>query len=369
MVRLAGAVTMAVADAFGPDVMLRRLADPWWFQAFGCVLGFDWHSSGLTTVTCGAIKEAQSIYGDEMGILAAGGKGGTSRNTPREITATADRLGITAGDRLVDASRMSAKVDSAALQDGFPVYQHNFFFTPSGTWCVVQQGMHEASGWARRYHWLGEHVADFVCEPHEAVRGPGRAEPLNMVAEEAAGSRQASAELVQERPDAVVSELKRMQEGPTLFAPARHPLLPTDVNLERLEKTVRSAHEAHPEDFRNLLGTAGVGPATVRSLALVAELIYDTPPSRRDPASIQAERPVASHASSGRSAPWRRWADYAYAHGGKDGTPFPVDRTTYDRTVDVLTDAVKKARVGRTEKREALRRLATLDREVDRATS
>ncbi len=170
MKELAGSITMAVVDAFGPEEMLRRLADPWWFQAFGCVLGFDWHSSGLTTVTCGAMKEAQRKLGDEMGLLVAGGKGGVSRNTPHEITTQADRLAITDGDKLIHASRMSAKVDSAAVQDGYQIYTHHFFYTASGKWCVVQQGMNDDNGWARRYHWLGETVEDFVCEPHHGVQ-------------------------------------------------------------------------------------------------------------------------------------------------------------------------------------------------------
>lgn len=197
MWRLAGAITMAVVDAYGPAEMLRRLADPWWFQAMGCVIGMDWHSSGITTVTCGALKQAQRHFGDDLGILIAGGKGGTSRQTPAEIAAAADRLAISGGERLVHASKMSAKVDSAALQDGYDLYHHSFFFTPAGEWCVVQQGMSDKTRYARRYHWLGAAVDDFVREPHNAVQdlagspdaGP-TVEPsgqllLNMVASEA----------------------------------------------------------------------------------------------------------------------------------------------------------------------------------------
>ena len=169
MTTLAGAVSCAIVEEFGPDELLRRLSDPWWFQAFGCVLGFDWHSSGVTTVTCGALKEAAKNVGQDLGIQVAGGKGKASRKTPREISEAAEQQGISDGEKLIYASRMSAKVDSAAVQDNFQVYQHTFFFTPSGTWCVVQQGMHEASGWARRYHWLGENTDDFVREPHNAV--------------------------------------------------------------------------------------------------------------------------------------------------------------------------------------------------------
>lgn len=353
MARLAGAVTMAIVDEHGPETMLERLSDPWWFQAFGCVLGFDWHSSGLTTVTCGALKEATKLFGDDLGILVAGGKGGTSRRAPDEIAAASDRHGITGGERLIHASRISAKVDSSAVQDGYQVYHHSFIFTPSGAWCVVQQGMNTDNGQARRYHWLGETVDDFVCEPHAAlhdaaVSGDTQANdhtPLNMVAQDAEASRRASTALVRDDPQLLLDAVDHATQGPTLFAPRHHWILPTDVNGSRLRKIVRTAHEAHPKDFETLLGTTGVGPATVRSLALLAEVIYDAPACRQD-------------LSMGRRRDVRRWTDYSYAHGGKDGTPFPVDRATYDRNIAVLTDAVRQARLGLTEKRDALKRLA-----------
>jgi hypothetical protein len=358
MWRLAGAVTMAVVDDRGPAEMLRRLSDPWWFQAFGCVLGFDWHSSGVTTVTCGAMKEAYKHFGADLGLHVAGGKGATSRHTPREIADVSDRFAITSGAELVHASKMSAKVDSAGLQDGYDLYHHCFLFTTGGEWAVVQQGMNDATRYARRYHWLGGESLDFVREPHNAVSdlaaddddaspAPGEQLLLNMVAEEAGANRRASAELVRWNPDRLMYEARRLTEGPSLFAPAHHALLPQDANLPRLEKIVRHAHERNPQDFATLLGTGGVGAATVRSLSLLAELIYDAPASHRDP----AHQPPPNKDG-------RRWADYAYAHGGKDGTPFPVDRSTYDRSIAVLTDAVRKARVGDREKTEALRRLA-----------
>jgi hypothetical protein len=357
---------MAIVDEFGPMEMLRRLSDPWWFQAFGCVLGFDWHSSGVTTVTCGALKEAAKAHGDDLGIIVAGGKGGTSRKTPQEIADAADRRAISGGDGLIYASRMSAKVDSAAVQDGFGIYHHAFFFTTGGAWCVVQQGMDEHSGWARRYHWLGENVHDFVCEPHEAVqdlsepaaKATGQTKRqlmlLNMVAEEAEENRDASARLVQENPDWVLQEIVRCTEGPTLFAPARHRVLESDVNLKRLKRLIVDAHERHPDDFERLLGVPGVGAVAVRSLSLLADIIFDAPPSHRDPA-----KPRVPTGSEERDA--RQWVDYSYAHGGKDGTPFPVDRPTYDRNIAVLNDAVRKARLGENEKFNALRRLAKME--------
>jgi hypothetical protein len=390
MTKLAGAVTTAIVEEFGPDEMLRRLADPWWFQALACVLGFDWHSSGVTTVTCGAIKQAAAARGADLGIFVAGGKGAASRKTPEEIARAADRHAIVAGERLIYASRTSAKVDSAAVQDGFALYHHTFFFTPAGQWCVVQQGMNDQSGWARRYHWLAESVDDFVCEPHHAVEDLGRAADdvpaaappggtpppqlppkggtaggqaglrqltlLNMVAREASDNRRASAALVREPPDWLWSEVQRCTEGPTLFAPARHPVLPPDVNSRRLKQILRRAHQRNPQDFEALLGTEGVGAATIRSLSLLAEIIFLAPPSRRD----LAPRQGAGQEIGGGAREPRRWADYSYAHGGKDGTPFPVDRDTYDRNIAILGDALRRARLGENEKFDALRRLSRL---------
>jgi hypothetical protein len=369
MTKLAGAVTRAIVEEYGPGEMLRRLSDPWWFQALGCVLGFDWHSSGVTTVTCGALKEAAKTCGGDLGILVAGGKGAVSRKTPQEIAAAADRHAIAAGERLIYASRMSAKVDSAAVQDGFTIYHHTFFFTPDGQWCVVQQGMNEESGWARRYHWLAESVDDFVCEPHAAVRdlGENPAEVprggrqlllLNMVAEEAGENRRGSAALVRESPDWLLGEIEHFTKGPTLFAPARHPVLELDVNAKRLKKILVAAHEQDPRDFETLLGLPGIGAATVRSLSLLAEIIFQAPPSHRDPTVRVSTAAPAGEEIIDMTDKSRRWADYSYAHGGKDGTPFPVDRETYDRNIIVLAAAVRKAKLGEREKFDALRRLA-----------
>jgi hypothetical protein len=367
MTKLAQAITMAIVDEFGPAEVLRRLADPWWFQALGCVLGFDWHSSGITTVTCGALKEAARKCGPDLGIFVAGGKGGVSRKTPQEIAAAAERHAIAAGERLIHASRMSAKVDSAAVQDGYDLYHHAFFFTLDGPWCVVQQGMREQTGWARRYHWLGETVEDFVCEPHAAIQNLTAGEPpeapggqvqrqllLNMVAREADDNRRASVSVVQESPRKMLEEIELLTEGPTLFAPRRHRVLPADVNLRRLRQIVVEAHEQHPQNYESLLGLPGMGPAAIRSLSLLAEIIFQAPPSHRDPAAgPEPAEPDGPHA--------RRWADYSYAHGGKDGTPFPVNRETYDRNIAMLTEAVRKARLGENDKFDALRRLGRLE--------
>ncbi len=374
MTELSAAITAAVVEEYGRREMLRRLSDPWWFQAFGCVLGFDWHSSGLTTVTCGALKEAFRRRGEDLGILVAGGKGGASRRTPREIAEAGERHGVSGGRELVRASRMSAKVDSAAVQDGFQVYHHSFFFLPDGTWSVVQQGMDGERGRARRYHWLGPSVDDFVEEPHAGIddlaaggaaggsdaRDPGRTgggrsaagraadgragDLLNLVDRESEGNREACAGLVRRDPDRLSREILRLTEGPTLFAPDQHAVLPRDLDRDHLRRVLRDVHERHPGDFETLLGSEGVGASTVRSLSLVAEVVHDTPASRRDPAE-------------------REWADYSFAHGGKDGHPYPVDRPTYDRSIRVLEEAVREARMGRREKADALQRIADLDGE------
>jgi len=340
----------------------------------------------VTTVTCGALKEAAKACGGDLGILVAGGKGATSRKTPEEIADAASRHGITAGERLIYASRMSAKVDSAAVQDGFDLYHHTFFFTPEGQWCVVQQGMDGENGWARRYHWLAESVEDFVCEPHEAIEdlsdgppnagrparrplptsgegkklggGPRQLMLLNMVAEEAEENRRASASLVKQPVDWLLGEIERCTEGPSLFAPARHPVLKLDVNLKRLKGIVIDAHERNPKDFETLLGIEGIGAATVRSLSLLAEIIFQAPPSHRDPTAHGKAASAAAKQAGEAAGDDRRWADYSYAHGGKDRTPFPVDRDAYDRNIVVLTDAVRRARLGENDKFDALRRLS-----------
>jgi hypothetical protein len=330
MVALAREVAVAVVGAEGPEGLLRRVADPFWFQAFGCVLGFDWHSSGLTTTACAALKEGVWGVGG-LGVSVAGGKGRASRRTPAEIEAACERAGLDPSG-LVRASRLAAKVDSSAVQDGFQVYHHTFLFTDSGSWAVVQQGMNEATGMARRYHWL--EPPRFDADPHAAVAGSGRAAVLNLVASEAEGNRRTSVALAREGPGPVLRELRRMRE---LSLPRRHALRLTDLAPDRLERVLLRAYEAQPEDYTALLEVPGVGAKGLRALALVAELAFGEPTSVRDPLS------------------------YAWAHGGKDGSPYPVDRATYDATVLSLRRALSEARTGRTERLEALRRLARLE--------
>jgi len=333
MVRLAREIVRLVVLQYGPEELLRRLGDPWWFQAFGCVLGFDWHASGLTTVTCGALKTAVSQEGDSLGLVVAGGKGKAALRTPEEITEASLKLG-TDGENLVRTSRLVAKVDSAALQDGFQVYHHTFCFTERGTWCVVQQGMNEQTGYARRYHWLCERVEDFTCEPHSGIlqgAGSTAGAVLNLVAREGQANRDAQVALTRLNPDKLEELLSS-----ELTLPREHGLALTPFRRETLKRLTRRLHEKQAEDYASVLEVRGVGAKALRALALVAQIVHGKPPSYRDPAI------------------------FAYAHGGKDGVPFPVDRQVYDSTIEALRETVNKAKLGYYEKNKALKRLAKL---------
>jgi hypothetical protein len=330
MVPLSREIVIYMAREFGREEVLRRLSDPYWFQAFGCVLGFDWHSSGLTTTVCGALKEGLRDAGKDLGIFVAGGKGAASRKTPAEITAACEAIGREPAP-LVYASRISAKVDSAAVQDGYQLYHHCFVFTSHGQWCIVQQGMSDATAMARRYHWLSDNVASYVSEPHAAICCDATTETLNLVAAESAAVRAASATLAGEKPEVTLEALGHL---PTLEMPRRHEVTGSDINPEYLRKVLLRTYEAAPADFEALLSMEGVGAKTLRALALTSELIYGTRASLKDPAR------------------------YSFAHGGKDGTPFPVDRETYDKTIEVMHDALNGARIDRSEKVRAFRRLS-----------
>ena len=330
MARLAREITLFIIEEFSPEEMLSRLSDPFWFQALGCVLGYDWHSSGVTTVLCGALKEGLRGLEREIGFFVAGGKGKASRQTPKEIESFGGSIQVNPSP-LVYASRMAAKVDTSALQDGYQLYHHTFFFTAKGSWAVVQQGMNEATRYARRYHWLGEAVTDFVCEPHKAICSQGQGEVLNLVAKESASARTTITDIVsEEKPEKVLTELKKLK---TLNLPPRHHLLLQDIYPDRLDKSLLIAYERQPKGFEELIGLEGVGPKTIRALSLISEIVYRAPASFHDPAR------------------------YSFAHGGKDGHPFPIDRATYDKSIELLARAVEKARIDNSEKRQALYRL------------
>jgi uncharacterized protein len=330
MVPLSREIVIFIAREFGREEVLRRLSDPYWFQAFGCVLGFDWHSSGLTTTVCGALKEGLRDAGRELGIHVAGGKGATSRKTPTEIATVCDRTGLDA-EPLVYASRTSAKVDNSAVQDGYQLYHHSFVFTDAGQWCIVQQGMSDEASMARRYHWLSDNVESYVSEPHAAICCDASADTLNLVAADSAEVRSTSAALASGQPEVTLQALGHL---PLLDMPRRHHVSTADINPDYLKKVLVKTYEAAPKDFESLLTIPGVGAKTLRALALTSELIYGTAASRRDPAR------------------------YSFAHGGKDGTPYPVDRPTYDKTIEVMRTALNGAAIERTEKVRAFRRLA-----------
>lgn len=331
MTKLAGEISYILIKEYGTQEFLRRLSDPYWFQAFGCVLGFDWHSSGVTTTVCGALKEGLKESSKELGLFVCGGKGGTSRKTPREIESIGehDSLKVSA-ENLIYASKMSAKVDSAALQDGYNLYHHCFIFDRQGRWSVIQQGMNTENRWARRYHWLQEDVKDFVCEPHAAICCDHTQKVLNMTAAESSGSRQKSAQLSTESPAEIVKQWNQIQH---MQMPAHHPVDIGDIKPQNLHKILERTYEQKPESFEKLLAVPGVGPKTIRALSMISELIYGQPSSIKDPVR------------------------FSFAHGGKDGHPYPVNRKGYDESISILKDAIDHANIGHTDKLKALRSL------------
>jgi hypothetical protein len=330
MCHLAREIVIFIVEQYGPGEMLARLSDPFWFQSWGCVLGFDWHSSGVTTTVCGALKAGLRGLEGDVGLWVAGGKGGASRRTPQEIRDASEVAGLDE-ENLVYASRMTAKVDSSALQDGYQIYHHCFFFDDTGRWAVVQQGMNPETGTARRYHWLSSRMEDYVCEPHTAICTQSTGQVLNLVARESHRARATVTALAALQPELVLADMKRLQR---LSLPRRHHLLLLqDIHPERLKGALLTTYERQPEDFEALLGLRGVGPKTIRALSLISELIHGVEPSFRDPAR------------------------FSFAHGGKDGHPFPVDRRCYDDSIRILRQALDKSRVGHEERARAIARL------------
>jgi len=338
MVSLAEGIVSVLVAEFGRREFLSRISDPFWFQSLACVLGFDWHSSGTTTVTTAVLKEA--LQRRNLGIRVAGGKGSASRRTPQEISAKGEELGLSteAQRRLERASRLAAKVDTAALQDGYDLYHHAFLLTEDGEWAVVQQGMNEATGYARRYHWLGATVRSFVEEPHEAILGTRESAVLDLTARDSRGARQVSLDLAREKPAHLRGLLVRVPRGKQTvldgWAGEEVPILrfPHRVDWDAL----RRAYEIQPSGYEDLLLVRGMGPATVRALALIADLVY------------------------GERASWRDPVKYSFAVGGKDGVPYPVDRGTMDRCIEVLSLGIQESPVEAAERRAALRRLAAI---------
>ena len=339
MARLGTIIVEALLLEEGPHGVLRRLAHPFWFQAFGCVMGMDWHSSGITTSVLGALKRGLAGREKELGLVVCGGRGAQSRKTPGELIAFGERTGLDGG-ALARTSRLVAKVDSAAVQDGFDLYLHGFVAATDGAWVVVQQGMRARTATARRYHWLSESVKSFVEEPHAAIEGEPIGAIVNLTDRRAAPSRNAQVALSYD-PDRIVRELR----NPHLQMPGHHDVRPTDVFLRRVHATLAAAAENGPKDFAGLLLQPGVGARTVEALAAVAEIVHGAPCRFADPAR------------------------FSLAHGGKDGHPFPVPLRVYDRTISVLKHAVEQAKLGRDERLAALRRLDEQARRIEQSAT
>ncbi len=358
MKRLSRGIFLAIREEFGPEEILKRLADPVWFQSLGCVIGFDWNSSGLTTTTLGALKVGLFDIQDELGVYVCGGKK-ESRKTPGEIEAYGISRGFSFAPDLIYASKMAAKVDSSLVQDPkmlFQLYQHNFIFTKSGKWAVIQQGLNTENQTARRYHWLSSTLRqaqgkiDFVEEPHSGIVSDARGNPLNLVAKESNKNKKISNELVGEEPKTFLKDIRLISEkSNSLIKQKRlpnfaemelnnvefhwHPVVNEKIDLKRLEKTVFFANSQNPKNFEQLLSLKGIGPKTIRALSLVSEIIYGAKPSYEDPAR------------------------YSFSVGGKDGTPFFVKRDIYDKLLGIMEKGIKKSKISNREKAEAQKRL------------
>jgi len=354
MAKLGAVITEAIVHHYGRDDFLRRLAHPFWFQSFGAVMGMDWHSSGITTSVIGALKRGLTPLSDELGLHVCGGRGSHSRRTPDELMAIGARVGFD-GAALARASRLVAKVDSAAVQDGFDLYLHGFIVADDGKWVVVQQGMNGESRYARRYHWLSEDLPSFVEAPHAAIEGRNQGNIVNLTDRRADASRRGQLDLLRDLgPDRIAREAARIEGKeetplppaqpmlPHLVMPAHHDVRPKDVMIRRLHGALAAAADKGPEDFSELLLVPGIGARTVRSLAMVAEVIHGAPCRFADPAR------------------------FSLSHGGKDRHPFPVPIKVYDQTIDVLKSAVAKAKLGQDEKLDAIRRLDTQTRQAER---
>ncbi|MBB2676980.1 DUF763 domain-containing protein [Rhizobium phaseoli] len=355
MTRLGTLITEAIVHHYGRDEFLRRLAHPFWFQSFGAVMGMDWHSSGITTSVLGALKRGLKPRAGELGLHVCGGRGKHSRKTPQELVSIGERVGLD-GEGLATTSRLIAKVDSAALQDGFDLYLHGFIIADDGHWVVVQQGMNGDRRQARRYHWLSEGLESFVDSPHAAIEGRNQGEIVNLADRRAERSRRGQLDLLATLgPDRIVREAAALQRAeqpepepadqpmlPHLIMPAHHDVRESDVNMRRLHGNLAAAADRGPADFQELLLVPGVGARTVKALAMVAEVVHGAPCRFSDPAR------------------------FSIAHGGKDRHPFPVPLKVYDETIGVMKSAVLKGKLGREEELQALKRLDEQSRQMER---
>lgn len=373
MMILGTQIIEALVLSYGKKEVLVRLSDPLWFQSFGCVLGMDWHSSGITTSVMYALKRGLNRRAKELGLAVCGGRGKYSRRTPQELEILADMTGMD-GNKLVSCSRLAAKVDGTAVQDGFQLYQHNFILSDEGDWTIIQQGMNASERKARRYHWSSEHVRSFVESPHTGVTGENKGLILNLTDSLASPTRSKILSIASERPDRVINEIKKMTQPSSpqlelfedetalgdislplknqkrailirndrnLVMPSHHEVRAEDVDLKRLGSVLVTAYEMNNKDFESLLLTPGLGPRTLQSLALVSEVIYGTPTRFTDPAR------------------------FSFAHGGKDGNPFPVATRIYDESIRILGNSIERSKLGYNDKSECLRRLEKTARYVE----
>ncbi|MGO8022318.1 DUF763 domain-containing protein [Rhizobium leguminosarum] len=355
MTRLGTLITEAIIHHYGRDEFLRRLAHPFWFQSFGAVMGMDWHSSGITTSVLGALKRGLKPRAGALGLHVCGGRGAHSRKTPQELVSIGERVGLD-GEGLATTSRLIAKVDSAALQDGFDLYLHGFIVADDGHWVVVQQGMNGEKRQARRYHWLSEGLESFVDSPHAAIEGRSQGEIVNLADRRAERSRRGQLDLLATLgPDRIIREAAALLRAeapapeptaqpmlPHLIMPSHHDVRESDVNMRRLHGNLAAAADRGPADFEELLLVPGVGARTVKALAMVAEVVHGAPCRFSDPAR------------------------FSIAHGGKDRHPFPVPLKVYDETIAVMKSAVQKGRLGREEELQALKRLDDQSRQMER---
>ena len=395
MMVLGTLITESLVENFGPEEVLVRLSDPLWFQSFGAVMGMDWHSSGITTSVMYALKRGLNPRAKELGIYVCGGRGKYSKMTPDELLEIAGREGLN-GDELVRNSKLVAKVDNNAVQDGFQLYQHNFILTRNGSWAVVQQGMNGAEKKARRYHWCSTNLRSFVEEPHTGVVGDNRGKILNLTDSKANKARSSILEISREEPERMLNEISQIgkpasqiilmqggeslplaptssvatpssgghprnapelpqqqelfpelsiqteEKGRSIVLPSHHEVCKQDIDLKRLGGVLATAYNNQPQDFESLLLTPGLGPRTLQSLALVSEVIYGTSSRFTDPAR------------------------FSFAHGGKDGHPFPVPLKIYDESIRILRDSIEKSRLGYKDKSDCIRRLHTAALNVER---
>ena len=335
MSKLGLAIVETIASEFSPAEVVRKISDPFWFQSLGAVMGMDWHSSGITTSVMGALKKSVNPHAKELGIHICGGKGKHSLQTPNELLSVGDRTGLNGKD-LARASRLTAKVDNNAIQDGFQLYLHSFIVSATGEWAVIQQGMNADNKMARRYHWHSENLTSFVEEPHAFIYGQPQGKILNLTDHRAQQLRTSTLDISREHPEKMLKEIKQ------LVMPSHHDVRMEDVNLKRLGAMLWLAHERQPADFSELLLLEGMGPRSIQSLALVSEVIYGMPSRFEDPAR------------------------FSFAHGGKDGHPFPVPVNVYDETISTLRIAIDKAKIGNSDKLAAIRKLTQIAQDAEK---